>query len=1464
MSILPSPIPHPLDYCPWDLPGWIHEALDWVVGVEWPEGNERAVWDLADQWYGVAAVLAGPRDDATSAASEVRSGYGGIGAVAEAFDTAWRRVAEGDEAPLPVLLAVTGELGQLVESCGCDIEGAKLEVWIELGILVVELLSLAVATVLTAGAASPAAGVAITTTRMVVQQIFKRLMTQLARKALKEGAKEASERAAKEVVKSGLRGFARRAGLSGLVEAGQEAGVSLATQAYQNSTGRRHGLDVTDVGMSAAGGFAGGAVAPLAGLGGHANGRLAETGERFGREMTGEVFAEGAAGLVTGQGVSLEDLARAAVSGVSGSATSQADTALHHRLDGRMAALAGTTLPPTDLSGTAARAPGPDSSGPDTFGESAPPPAAATQVAGAGPGREAISSQISGPQSGPAAAALLGTPSVDGPVVQDALPTPVPYPASGASVSVTVDPVSSPDSAVTTQVGVTPTLSSTAVDPRLASTVPASVEAGPAHPTASVDSTPLRSAVTAEPLVGPNQTPVTAAFSFAGAQGSASQPAAGGAVPVGTEAPRTGGSNPMTGRSSAGNLTPPAVPTIASLPTHVAAPTAPGRDVGPPGPEPSPSPSPRFPLLEALAPGPPRHTDDASPILPGPFDPLPPRPRTPEQLTAYRAVEREGLDRRRYQGYFEAQRAWFEDRRRQQEAAWLRASADRHQRSAGEYGAQAQQLQEAGHDLLARRWRQAALDASTMSYELQDRAQAVLNGSVAPAHVTVEDDADFYRINDDVADLAPGSVETSDRSALTGDDDDPPPIDRSRRFGVRGGLRPPLALHQTDLERQMPRNPDGSVRRTADPRHGGWFQLANDGGPQADPTRGINCLDCTLSLYETWVHGRPRVSAPRTFDGYLEGDVRRPVGGEADGPRRVEESTGGRFQNLCDVAGTTSPLATRQVVERGYRALHEQLLLGGHGSYAFLITSWEGGGSHAWVALNQNGTVLYLDPQSGYVANLPLFTHSGVAGGTNVVGIDALVLGRDGAPMPLAGRPPGDFNALPGPPERPAPPRPPAPPPPPTDDVPDFNHVHLLGESSAVDPSGGAPLPGARPEPDPEGLRRAHRSAHADRISAGVFVRDAVAASGDLDEVFAAGVTPVELADHLDAPTLRRLAPGLDEIGARDVARLLADPRVQHMLDQAWEAPPRGEPTLAETLVRQLTQRPDLARMILSTPELANSLTARPMTLHHLATHQKAIDVLGDVLQDITQRGAAAVATGPLPKVLPTPLTAEQRQVSSSFDLDRPQPFQPGFDRQQCGDPTYRRQYLDQLYEAAAVAQIEIDTLGRRLAEASQGGAEYRPRPGPKDRQRAEDKVAKYEGDASRLNDLAAGRVSYQCLAHLYAALEVLRGDREVRIAQFEDRFLSPQRSGYRDVQMMLRTSSGHVAEFRLQLAALDKVAEWEHALFEVGRDLEAVAAEQGRSVSEKETAILKGILQREREYFWAALQSTLGGGSDR
>ncbi|MGK5442954.1 toxin glutamine deamidase domain-containing protein [Micromonospora sp. URMC 105] len=1474
MSLLPSPIPHPLDYSPWDLPGWVYEALDWVIGVEWPEGDERAVWDLADQWYAVAAALAGPRDDAIAAATDVRSGYGGIGLVAEAFDTAWRRVAEGDEAPLPVLLAVSGDLGRLVEECGCDIEGAKLEVWIELGILVVELLAIAVASVLTAGAASPAVGAATAASRLVVQQIFKRLLAQLARKELKHGLKEAGERAAKEVTRDGMRGLGRRAVKGGLEEAAEESGVSLATQAYQNSTGRRHGLDLADLGASAVGGFAGGAVAPLAGLGRHAQGRGARIAEHFAREMTGETLAEGAAGLATGQGVmSLEEAARAAVSGAAGSATGQADAAVRARIDGQLSSLA-APLPPVEL---------PVAPPPVAGGDGLPSPrdgspreaGAPTLSGGTATGANVADNSQPAPQPGrePVAPSRSepGPATESGPVSGRGGSAAVSVDA-GTTVAAQVEQASSSGSltlsSVTTERAPSPQVGEVPATAGHSSAPPTTAGLATSAPatSASVSTAPVTaSATTMTPVAQPTPataTPATATSAGTGAVGST----AAGVTPA--RATVSAVAQPPV---AAVHGSPPAVtlpPTQRASPVDAEPPLRQGFErPQQDGDVTTPPKANRFPSLEALAPAPatsPVPESHPLPVSPGPTS-EPPRPRSPEWYAAKWAADREALERRRYQGYFESQRAWYEDKRRRDLAGHLSELASHYLDRARWLKKQAREFAQAGLSLRAEHMFKASEVSERDSYEFSDHAEAVLAGKVVPVEVLIDNAADFQRINDDVADLALGAVETSDRSALTGADDDPPPIDRSRRYGQWGGLRPPLALHQTDLEQQMPRNPDGSVVRTADPRQGGWFALANDGGPQADPTRGINCLDCTLSLFETWVHGRPRVSAPRTFDGYVAGDIRRPIMGEKNGPERVEQVTGGRFQKLVGRRKqATGSSSLRTAVDRGFENLHVQLKIGGHGSYAFLITEWENGGSHAWVALNQNGTILYVDPQSGAIHDQPLYRHHGVADPDNVVSVDALVLGGDGRPMPLGGLARGRFSVLPDLPDYPSTPEEEA-----GYGDPYLNRLHLLdgpgaaasGNGPAMDgvPPAAPHLPPESDEPpeEAEQLRQARQLAYEGRQAAGVSAGDVVAGSADLDAVFAAGVTPAEVAAQLDGPTLQRLARHLDDAAARDVARLLADARVARMLDETWQTPPQGEPLLAETLVRQLTQRPDLARMILATPELAYSLTARPLTLHHLAAHPRAIGVMDSVLDDIVERSTEVVAADE-GSVDDTPLTDEQRRVSNFFANIDDLAVQPGFDLKQKSDPLYRKRYLDWLYEEAVVAQAEVTALAERLARRAGGGAIAKPRPGPKDRQRAEDKIIKYRSDVSLLTDLAAAKVVFNRLEDLYQALRELQAEPGVSIVEFDDRFISPQSSGYRDVQMMLRTANGHVAEFRLHLAALDEVAAWEHALYKVRRDLKAVADQAGRRMTPMEFALRNGILKQERQYFWTALRETL------
>lgn len=373
-----------------------------------------------------------------------------------------------------------------------------------------------------------------------------------------------------------------------------------------------------------------------------------------------------------------------------------------------------------------------------------------------------------------------------------------------------------------------------------------------------------------------------------------------------------------------------------------------------------------------------------------------------------------------------------------------------------------------------------------------------------------------------------------------------------------------------------------------------------------------------------------------------------------------------------------------------------------------------------------------------------------------------------------------------------------------------------------------------------------------------------VSTAGSLDEIFAAGVSPADFAAAIDPPALRRLVPDLDESSARDVAQLFADGRVRDMLDHARREPPANEPELAERLTRQLVRRPDLARLILSAPELANSLTARPLTLYHLAGHQQAIDVLAEVLEDVARSEAVALetATGRVAdQPQPTPLTDDQRRISASIRLPDDSANQPGFDNRRQADPSYRQHYLDSLYAAAAVAQTELNQLAMSLAQVGDrrvGEPGWRSQ--PKDRRRAEDKVDKYQGDASKLLDLAGAKVEFRNLDDLYAALERVRDHPNVVIVSCRDRFISPQDSGYRDVQLVLRMGNGHMAEFRLHLAALDAVAVWEHALYEVRRDVQALARAEGRALTPREGAIADGILRREQQLFWQALQSTYEG----
>jgi hypothetical protein len=139
------------------------------------------------------------------------------------------------------------------------------------------------------------------------------------------------------------------------------------------------------------------------------------------------------------------------------------------------------------------------------------------------------------------------------------------------------------------------------------------------------------------------------------------------------------------------------------------------------------------------------------------------------------------------------------------------------------------------------------------------------------------------------------------------------------------------------------------------------------------------------------------------------------------------------------------------------------------------------------------------------------------------------------------------------------------------------------------------------------------------------------------------------------------------------------------------------------------------------------------------------------------------------------------------------------------------------------------------------------------------EKVAKYR-DASRVTDLAAGRIVYPTLDALYAGVKLASRELGGRVVGVEDRFADPASSGYRDVLMTVQLEKGgHIAELRFELESVSKLAGIEHAIYEIRRGIEAQAKEERRDLTSTEAAFLRGLSETTKPMFEAAVKEGLG-----
>jgi hypothetical protein len=341
---------------------------------------------------------------------------------------------------------------------------------------------------------------------------------------------------------------------------------------------------------------------------------------------------------------------------------------------------------------------------------------------------------------------------------------------------------------------------------------------------------------------------------------------------------------------------------------------------------------------------------------------------------------------------------------------------------------------------------------------------------------------------------------------------------------------------------------------------------------------------------------------------------------------------------------------------------------------------------------------------------------------------------------------------------------------------------------------------------------------------------------------------------------------GMADPTREEIASYLADPKVDEALDRANQPGADGKVPLVDGVplgdaVRQLLpEHPELVRTMQSAGYLENSLLARPQTMVSLMRHPEAIPILADAVDEVNHPREDATPLAPAAE--PTPLTAEQNETTHSVrdeaaTYPKDDQIQAPYDMSRAGEEGYRTEYMAERYREAAVAQAQLTGIADELA--AENGGEAHSRPKPKDLGRANDKIDdNYDGDASKLIDLAGSYIQFDRVQDAYAALAVLAADPRLEIVRFDDRFANPEPSGYRDLQMNVRMSNGHIAELRLHLRALDEIAVYEHALYEVRRDFKAGAKTEGRALTPEEAALRDGLIARERALFWTALQGGL------
>jgi len=170
------------------------------------------------------------------------------------------------------------------------------------------------------------------------------------------------------------------------------------------------------------------------------------------------------------------------------------------------------------------------------------------------------------------------------------------------------------------------------------------------------------------------------------------------------------------------------------------------------------------------------------------------------------------------------------------------------------------------------------------------------------------------------------------------------------------------------------------------------------------------------------------------------------------------------------------------------------------------------------------------------------------------------------------------------------------------------------------------------------------------------------------------------------------------------------------------------------------------------------------------------------------------------------------------------------------------------LYQNAITGQSELEGITELIALAT-GTTTFSS--GVKSQQRALNKInAKFSGNSEQITDLARTSIVAKDVPALMHTFELI--EQQTQLLSIKNRFKTPQKSGYRDLNLLVRLPKSHiVAEIQLHLEAFSVIKNGEeHDNYEQSQHIERMQLTENRALSEIEQASIDKLRKQSQRMY--------------